>query len=125
MMIGIDFDGTICEDPKDKYPMVGAPMLHALPVIRALHRAGHQLFIWSLRSRNAREERPMLEFMWEHGLVGILRQEPVNPYGKPPFDCFIDDRNFGGFPGWLKVAAEFNVLQLLAEELDKVKKHGS
>lgn len=113
MMIGIDFDGTICEDPKDLYPMVGNPLPHAIDTIRALHKAGHQLFIWSLRSHSTRELKPMLEFLWEECLIGIIRQEPASPYGKPPFDMFIDDRNFGGFPGWQKVAEHFGVQHAL------------
>lgn len=46
MIIGIDFDGTIC---KHTYPDIGAPVPHAIRVIKRLHAQNHKLILWTVR----------------------------------------------------------------------------
>ncbi|MCP4341330.1 MAG: hypothetical protein GY799_21195 [Desulfobulbaceae bacterium] len=46
MIIGIDFDGTICTHT---YPVIGRPVPHAVRVIKALQDKGHKLILWTVR----------------------------------------------------------------------------
>ncbi len=46
MIIGVDFDGTICEHT---YPLVGAPVPHAIRVMKRFMGEGHDLILWTVR----------------------------------------------------------------------------
>jgi len=111
MLIAIDFDGTCVENA---FPKVGEPMPHAIPVLKALVDAGHDLLLWTCREDhidNPEEQFLTDALLWfgEHdiGLVGINQTPPDMEFRK---DCgtirkafasvYIDDRNLGGFPGW-------------------------
>jgi hypothetical protein len=49
-----------------------------------------------------------VDFLNSHGLKFLFPRDFPNSY-KIPADYFIDDANFGGFPGWKKVAEYFNI----------------
>lgn len=102
-LIAVDFDGTIVED---KYPQIGKPMLFAFETLRKLQEDGHRLILWTYRSGRALREA--VEFCREQGIefYAVNASYPEEEYDvsqssrKIHADVFIDDRNFGGFPGW-------------------------
>lgn len=105
MKIAVDFDGTIVEN---KYPAIGEEMLFAFSTLQALKRKGHQLILWTFRVGSELEEA--VEFCRKNGLefdaVNCNYEGEVfdaNTPRKLNVDCFIDDRNVGGFIGWGRI----------------------
>ncbi len=102
-LIAVDFDGTIVED---KYPQIGKPMMFALETLHKLQDDGHRLILWTYRSGRALKEA--VEFCREQGIefYAVNNSYPEEDFDqsqasrKIHADLFIDDRNFGGFPGW-------------------------
>ena len=102
-LIAVDFDGTIVED---KYPQIGKPMLFAIETLKKLQEDGHRLILWTYRSGRALKEA--VEFCREQGIefYAVNSSYPEEEFDhsqssrKIHADLFIDDRNFGGFPGW-------------------------
>lgn len=102
MTIAIDFDGTIVEH---RYPEIGKEMFFALDTLKALQNDGHRLILWTYRHGSCLEKA-----------VAYCKQKGVEFYAvnanypgeviddmnsrKIIADMYIDDRNFGGFPGW-------------------------
>ncbi|MDA3911743.1 MAG: hypothetical protein PF448_10340 [Bacteroidales bacterium] len=102
LRIAVDFDGTIVEH---KYPEIGKEMLKAFEVLKALSEEGHQLVLWTFR--DGEELQAALDYCLEHGIMfwTVNQSYPDEEYSrylsrKIHADLFIDDRNFGGFPGW-------------------------
>ncbi len=103
MTIAIDFDGTIVEH---KYPKIGEPLMFAFETLKELEKQGHKLILWTFRAGDALTEA--VDFCKENGVTfyavnssypgEILNENEVSR--KIAADLFIDDRNFGGFPGW-------------------------
>jgi hydroxymethylpyrimidine pyrophosphatase-like HAD family hydrolase len=105
MKIAVDFDGTIVEN---RYPAIGEEMMFAFATLNALQKKGHQLILWTYRV--GRELDEAVEFCRKHGIefeAANLNYEGEEVDEKTPrklnVDCFIDDRNVGGFLGWGKV----------------------
>ena len=106
MIIAVDFDGTVVEH---KFPEIGDELPGAIYTLRALQKAGHYIIIWTCR--NLTEPMPFYNMIdWFRS----KRFEPDNinsnyplltfqPSPKIYADIYIDDRNFGGFPGWDKI----------------------
>lgn len=102
-LIAVDFDGTIVED---KYPQIGKPMMFAFETLLKLQEDGHRLILWTYRSGRALREA--VEFCREKGVefYAVNSSYPEEDFDissssrKIHADLFIDDRNFGGFPGW-------------------------
>lgn len=102
-IIAIDFDGTIVED---KYPDIGKPMIFAFETIKKLQADGHRLILWTYRTGARLEEA--VKFCRENGVefYAVNKSYPEEKFDeeetsrKIHADLFIDDRNFGGFPGW-------------------------
>jgi len=46
MIIGVDFDGTICEHT---YPDIGKPIPGAIQTLKDLQEKGHLLILWTVR----------------------------------------------------------------------------
>lgn len=65
MDICIDFDGTCVEHD---YPLVGADVPNAIPVLKELVRNGHRLILWTMRGD--RDERP--DDPWSTGLTDAI-----------------------------------------------------
>lgn len=102
LRIAVDFDGTIVEH---KFPEIGKEMPKAFEVLKALSEEGHQLVLWTFR--DGEELQAALDFCLEHGIMfwAVNQSFPDEEYSKYisrkiHADLFIDDRNFGGFPGW-------------------------
>ncbi len=106
MIIAVDFDGTIVEH---KYPKIGAPKRFAFDTLRELQRRGHKLILWTSRTGKYLEEA--IEFCRKHGVefYAVNANYPGEDYcdsevGRKIYaDVYIDDKNFGGFPGWGKI----------------------
>ncbi len=102
-IIAIDFDGTIVED---KYPDIGKPLVFAFETIKKLQVDGHRLILWTYRTGTRLEEA--VEFCRKNGVefYAVNKSYPEEKFNdaetsrKIHADLFIDDRNFGGFPGW-------------------------
>ena len=103
LLIAVDFDGTVVED---RYPSIGKPMPFAIETLKMLQADGHRIILWTYRHGKKLDEA-----------VEFLKSQDVPPYAvnrsypeeashpndvsrKVRADLFIDDRNFGGFPGW-------------------------
>ena len=102
MTLAIDFDGTIVTHC---YPAIGKEMFFAFDTLKALKKDGHQLILWSHRHGKYLDEA--VAFCKENGLefYAVNSNFPGEDIdGKQSrkilADIYIDDRNFGGFPGW-------------------------
>ncbi len=102
MTIAIDFDGTIVEH---EYPKIGKPLPFAFETLKALQNDGHLLILWTYRSGKLLDEA--IEFCKKNGVefYAVNRNYPEEIFDetisrKILADVYIDDRNFGGFPGW-------------------------
>ena len=117
MIIAIDFDGTIA---RTNYPEIIGEQPYAAQVITQLKERGHYIIIWTCRTGE-----PLLDainWLLAHGIpfdrVNDHESENVAKYGdhgpKIHADCYIDDQNLGGFPGWKEV---YNLL--IQSDIDK------
>ncbi len=102
MIIAVDFDGTIVEH---KYPKIGKPLPFAFETLKMLINAGHQLILWTVRE--GKELEDAVEFCRKNEIefyaVNSNYPNEESDFSKPRkivADIYIDDRNFGGFPGW-------------------------
>ena len=111
MKIAVDFDGTIVEHA---FPAIGKDLLFAFETLREMQKQGHLLVLWTFRSGAHLEEA--VNYCKSKGIefysVNSNYPEEVfdeNTSRKIDADLFIDDRNFGGFPGWGKIWEELNM----------------
>ena len=103
LLIAVDFDGTVVED---RYPAVGKPMPFAIETLKMLQADGHRIMLWTYRHGKKLDEA--VEFLNSKGVppYSVNRSypeeasHPSDVSRKIGADLFIDDRNFGGFPGW-------------------------
>lgn len=102
MTIAVDFDGTIVEH---KFPKIGKPLPFVFETLKALQEAGHLLILWTYRSGELCDKA--VEFCKKNGIefYAVNKNYPEEEYDdtisrKILADLYIDDRNFGGFPGW-------------------------
>lgn len=104
MIIAVDFDGTLF---RDAFPAVGEVMPGAVEAMRALHRAGHYLIIWTCRYGDRLLDA--VNALATHGIpfdrINDHNPDNVAKYGgesgkKVYAHLYIDDKNLGGFPGW-------------------------
>ena len=110
MIIAIDFDGTIF---KTDYPTIKEVMPDARRVIRKLFDAGHIIIIWTCREMEEKDRA--ICALRTHKIPYHYINENIpgksiiygNDCRKIGADCFIDDRNLGGFPGWKCVESYF------------------
>lgn len=127
LIIAVDFDGTIVED---QYPKIGAPMLFAFETLKMLQDGGHRLILWTYRSGGKLTEA--VEFCRKNGIefYAVNRSFPEEEFDelaasrKIHADLFIDDRNFGGMPGWGEIYQEINGDKSAFEKLEKKNKKG-
>jgi hydroxymethylpyrimidine pyrophosphatase-like HAD family hydrolase len=105
LTIAIDFDGTIVEH---QYPEIGKELPFATHTIKALQQKGHRLILWTYRAGKELEEA--LDFCKKNELefYAVNKNYPEEKYNeqmsrKILADLYIDDRNFGGIPGWTKI----------------------
>tara|TARA_B100000767_G_scaffold237049_1_gene231089 strand:- start:3588 stop:3986 length:399 start_codon:yes stop_codon:yes gene_type:complete len=103
LIIAVDFDGTIVAD---NYPKVGKPMPFAIETLKMLQNDGHRIILWTYRHGSRLEEA--VQFLIDQGVPPYAvnrsypeeESHPSDVSRKLHADLFIDDRNFGGFPGW-------------------------
>ena len=127
MIIVVDFDGTIC---KGTYPMIEGEQPAAGDSLRKLHEDGHYIILWTCR--NGQPLIDALNWLLEHKIpfdrVNAHEPENLRQYGndtrKVYADCYIDDRNLGGFPGWDvaireigKMSGEYRLMKSLTDEV--------
>lgn len=128
MIIAVDFDGTVVEH---WYPNIGPMKQDADKVLRKLQAAGHQIILWTCR-----EDLPfpgqdyLIKAKYYMESMGIdlfaVNETPISvdfryQKGNETFtsrrkvvaDMYIDDRNFGGFPGWKEIERWFEAEGLL------------
>ncbi len=123
--IAIDFDGTIVED---KYPSVGEPILFAFDTLKRLQDDGHRLILWTYRFGKQLKEAVQLCKSEGIEFYAINSSYPGEEFKqeimsrKINVDIFIDDRNFGGFPGWGKVYSTVSAKNSSKEFIRKPKK---
>lgn len=100
MVIGIDFNGTIMSYD---YPNSIGHDIGALPVLRKIIEAGHEIVLMTSVSPNeagpARERfREMLQWFSDNKIpiIGVNKNPRCNAItGKARCDLFIDDHNLG------------------------------
>ena len=111
LLIAVDFDGTVVED---KYPGVGKAKPFAIETLKMLQNDGHRLILWTYR--HGSKLKDAVRFMEYNGVppYAVNRsypEEEAHPSDvsrKIHADLFIDDRNFGGFPGWGEIYQQLN-----------------
>lgn len=114
MIIAVDFDGTIS---RGEYPAIAGEQPYAGEVLRKLHEQGHYIIIWTCRCGE-----PLLaaiNWLLEHNIpfdrINEDNPDNVREYGvggnKVYADCYIDDKNIGGFPGWLPCLEEIERME--------------
>ena len=106
-IIAIDFDDTIIDDKGEFLP-------YAKEVLLELQKREYVLVLNTLRDIRFDHNKysqylvPAMDFLNAHGLIFLTPRDFPNSY-KIPADIFIDDANFGGFPGWEKIADYFEI----------------
>ena len=111
LLIAVDFDGTVVED---KYPGVGKAKPFAIETLKMLQNDGHRLILWTYR--HGSKLKDAVRFMDENGVPPYAvnrsypeeESHPSDVSRKIHADLFIDDRNFGGFPGWGEIYQQLN-----------------
>jgi hypothetical protein len=112
MRIAIDFDGTITK--KDVCPKDGEIADNCIEVIKYLYESGHKLILNTCRIKE--DLQNALIFLDSHDILKYFYKinencpEDIKYYNadcrKISADVYIDDKNLGGFPGWLRVKEE-------------------
>lgn len=111
MIIAVDFDGTIA---RSDYPDIKGEMPYAGEVLRRLHASGHYIILWTCRCGDRLLDA--VNWLLEHKIpfdrINDHNPENVRLYGaggnKVYTHCYVDDKNAGGFPGWLEVEKWIN-----------------
>ena len=127
MIIGIDFDGTICEQA---HPGIGKLLPKANEVMNKIHKV-HKIIITTCR-HTVQDINNMQVFLAQHNIPYDLINENdpdlIAKHGdcrKIYADVYIDDHNLGGFAGWDDVDAMFeelgyyNEVEELEEDLEE------
>lgn len=125
-LIAVDFDGTIVED---RFPQIGKPMMFAFDTLKRLQKDGHRLILWTYRAGDKLQEA--VDFCKENGVefYAVNASYPEEEFDggrssrKIHADIFIDDRNFGGFPGWGEIYQQITG-EVKEEPKKKKKKRG-
>lgn len=115
MIIAIDFDGTIS---RGKFPAIDGLQPYAAEVINRLYQQGHYLIINTCRSGEQCLEA--VNFMLQAGIpfhrVNDNHPDQTALYNnnsrKIYAHLYIDDKNLGGFPGWLQAEETINQMEL-------------
>lgn len=107
LIVCIDFDGTIA---RSDYPVIKGEMPYAREVIKRMKDRGCYVIIWTCRT--GEELLDAINWLVERDIPfdrvndhnpGNLREFGGKGGKKVYADVYIDDKNVGGFPGWLEV----------------------
>ncbi len=112
MLISVDFDGTIVDH---SFPEIGEFLEGALETLKDLQEAGHILILNTCREDERRAYlTEAVDHMKKHGIefASVNTNRPEDEFRDKPgrkiyAHIYIDDRNFGGFPGWLVIREAF------------------
>ncbi len=114
MIIAIDFDGTIV---RGEYPAIAGLMPYAAETIRAFKNKGHYLIINTCRTGD--NLLSAINYLLEHN-IPFDRVNDNNPENTRKYNgssrkiyahVYIDDKNLGGFPGWLQAEDQIKELE--------------
>jgi len=119
LIIAVDFDGTIVEH---KFPEIGKLLPYAKQALQRFHELGHEIIIWTCRNQSE-----PLHPEWTQAHIGAVKEfldknkipytcinsdSPNIPFylqsRKVFADVYIDDRNLGGFKGWIHAAKQID-----------------
>ena len=111
-ILAVDFDGTI-RQAKRATMKEFVLMNDCKSILRELHLRGFRMILWTCRSN-----------MWLESVIDFLTEENILQYfecinenvkdiiwwntRKIYADCYIDDLNLQGFPGWILT---YNILK--------------
>jgi hypothetical protein len=116
MKIAVDFDGTIVEHA---FPAIGKDLLFAFETLKELQKQGHLIILWTYRSGELLDNA--INYCKSKGVefYAVNKNYPEEIFDdtvsrKIDAEIYIDDRNFGGFPGWVKI---WEVLNLESTEV--------
>ncbi len=120
MIISIDFDGTIV---RHRYPEIGEPLPGAFETMKDLVASGHRLVLNTCREDCPRRQylTEAVRFCRDNGVefVSVNETSLEDDFRyerglrrKVYANCYIDDTNLGGFPGWEAVREEFGLSSL-------------
>ena len=119
MIIAVDFDGVITE--QDAFPKIGDIAPDCKEVMNRLSKEG---VTWILNTCRVDEYlMDAVMFCVEHKLPITKTNrnwpERIAMFGgdcrKISADVYVDDKNLGGFPGWLAVEKE--ILMMMGREI--------
>ena len=115
MIIAVDFDGTCVTE---RYPKVGDDMPGAVLTLRSLATREHKLLLWTCREGEKLEDAVNWFKEREIPLAGINETPLADDFrpqgGRKVFaNLYIDDKAFGGFPGWHKIHQELLGMPLM------------
>jgi hypothetical protein len=105
-------------------------MAFAFETLKMLQADGHRLILWTYRT--GRKLNEAVDFCRENGIefYSVNRSYPEENTNDPEngrkihADLFIDDRNFGGFPGWGVIYQQLSPEGLKAEMEQKKRRRG-
>ena len=119
--IAVDFDGTIVDH---SYPEIGKEKLFAFQTLKELEKKGARLILWTFRAGKELDEA--VEFCRKNGIefYAVNKNYPEEIFDetisrKIDADIYIDDKNFGGFPGWSEIWQNLFPYELQQEEAEK------
>ncbi len=112
LIIGCDFDGTICQH---MFPDIGTEMPGAFATLKRFIAAGDRLILWTCRMPGNGLEAA-IEWCKENGVVFEEHNNNVQDHDyansrKIYASIYIDDRVVGGFPGWDVIEKEVTKLR--------------
>jgi len=107
-IISVDFDGTIANV---QFPRIIGEMPGAIETLKELQKH-YLIIVWTCRNGSGLEEA--VKWMEERGFKPDtvnanpkesleMHKSLIDEYGESRkifAHCYIDDSNFGGFPGW-------------------------
>ena len=105
-ILAIDYDGTV-RKAKRATSRGFTLMPHCAETLKKLHDEGFRMILWTCRSHDMLED--VIIFLKKHDILQYF--ECINENVKDILwwntrkiyaDCYIDDLNLQGFPGWLK-----------------------
>lgn len=117
LILAIDFDGTIVNH---EFPKIGYLKPYAKQVIQRWKEEGHKIIIWTCRNQSEPEHpewtqapiSAVIEFLNKNKIPFDTVNSDVPNLGfwlqsrKVYADVYIDDRNMGGFKGWVHAAKQ-------------------
>ena len=124
MKIAVDFDGT-CVD--HRFPDVGPDAPDAMAMLRDLVAAGHEIYLWTMRSGEYLPPAVKWFIDRQIPLSGINSNPGQSSWTQSPkcfADLYIDDASFGcplkEVPGFKRLAVDWSEV---SRELLELKSH--